>query len=189
MSKIGVGVGDDFPVDDGAPKPQTGPETPRDDRAEFEDWKRRRDAYRAQKQAWRAQRDEWRARRDEWKAQWKAQSRAWRDDVRDEFDGRAFAGAYPYGRRFRRRGYGGFYGPGLLLRILFAVAVIALVVFVFSHIGYILVGLVAVAVLFAAWHHFGHDPFDLGPHDYSRPVNAPPPAPTPSVEKPNDPAQ
>ena len=39
MSKIGVGVGDDFPVDDGAPKNTSEP--PRDDRAEFEEWKRR----------------------------------------------------------------------------------------------------------------------------------------------------
>ena len=54
MSKIGVGVGDDFPVDDGAPKNTSEP--PRDDRAEFEEWKRRRDAYRAQREAWRTQR-------------------------------------------------------------------------------------------------------------------------------------
>ena len=66
-----------FPVDDGAPK-NTG-EPPRDDRAEFEEWKRRRDSYRAQREAWRAQREEWRNRRDEWKAHWKAQGRAWRD--------------------------------------------------------------------------------------------------------------
>ena len=119
MSKIGVGVGDDFPVDDGAPKNTGGSEPPRDDRAEFEEWKRRRDSYRAQRDAWRAQREEWKSRRDDWKAHWKAQSRAWRDDVRDEFQG---GGAY----RYRRRGYFPFYGFGFLMRILFAVAAIAL---------------------------------------------------------------
>ena len=183
MSKIGVGVGDDFPVDDGAPKNDSGPQAPRDDRAEFEEWKHRRDAYRAQKDAWRAQREEWRARRDDWKAHIKAQSRAWRDDFREDIRAGAGEFAGPYGR-YRRRGYFPFYG--LLMRILFAVAAIALIVFVFAHIGYILVGLLAVAVLFAAWHHYGHDPFDIGPRDYSRPVNAPPPAPTPSVEKPGE---
>jgi hypothetical protein len=192
MSKIGVGVGDDFPVDDGAPKNPGGNEPPRDDRAEFEDWKRRRDAYRAQKDAWRAQREEWRSRRDEWKAQWKAQGRAWRDDVREEFrDG----GGDRYGR-YRHRGYFPFYGYGFVIRLLVAVTLLAIVFFAISHIGYILAGLATVAVLFVAWHHYGHDPFDIGPRDfntrerdYSRPVNAPPPAPTPSVEKPNDPAK
>jgi hypothetical protein len=184
MSKIGVGVGDDFPVDDGAPRNTGGPEAPRDDRAEFEEWKRRRDAYRAQKDAWRAQRDEWKARRDEWKARFREEGRAWRDANYADY-----AGPHPYAYgRHRRRGY---FGYGMIMRILMAVALIALVVFVFSHIGYIIAGLVAVGILFAAWHHFGHDPFDIGPRerDYSRPVNAPPPAPTPSVEKPNDSAQ
>lgn len=194
MSKIGVGVGDDFPVDDGAPKNDPGPQGPRDDRAEYEEWKRRRDAYRAQREAWRAQREAWRNRRDEFKAHWKAQSRAWRDEFH-EGGAREFAGAAPYGR-YRRRGHFPFYGYGFLIRLVVAFALLAIVFFAISHIGYILVGLAAIAMLFVAWHHYGHDPFDIGPRDfntsdrdYSRPVNAPPPAPTPSVEKPNDPAK
>ena len=180
MSKIGVGVGDDFPVDDGAPKNPGGNEPPRDDRAEFEDWKRRRDSYRAQREAWRAQREEWRNRRDEFKAHWKAQSRAWRDEFHE--------GGAP-GGRYRRRGY--FPGYGFAIRLLVAITLLAIVFFAISHIGYILAGLATVAVLFVAWHHYGHDPFDFEPRqrDYARPVNAPPPAPTPSVEKPNDPAK
>ncbi|HEY0300290.1 MAG TPA: hypothetical protein VGC36_03105 [Rhizomicrobium sp.] len=182
MSKIGVGVGDDFPVDDGIPKSPG--DAPRDDRAEFEDWKRRRDAYRAQKEAWRAQKEEWHRRRHEWKAQWRAQRRAWRDDFRDM--GRDFADEARFDGRYRRRGF-----PFGLMRLLTIAAVIALAFFALTHIGYILAGVLALAVLFAAWHHYGHDPFDLGPYDrdYSRPVNAPPPAPTPSVAKPSDPAQ
>src|SRR5215472_17600628 len=84
MSKYGVGVGDDFPVDDGRGPGQQGPE---DDRAEFEEWKRRRDAWRAQREAHRAQREEWRRRRDEWRAQWKEQRRAWRAQYRDAYRG------------------------------------------------------------------------------------------------------
>src|SRR5690348_5741611 len=91
MSKIGVGVGDEFPVDDGNnPKPNTNntsasPGTPEDDRTEFEEWKRRRDAWRAQKEQWRAQRDEWQRRRHEWKQQWRENKRAFRDEMRTRF--------------------------------------------------------------------------------------------------------
>ena len=82
-------------------------------------------------------------------------------------------------------------GDGFGRRRLVASTLLAIVFVATSHIGYILAGIAAVAVLFVAWHHYGHDPFDMGPRgrDYSRTVNAPPPAPTPSVEKPNDPAK
>ncbi|HJW40147.1 MAG TPA: hypothetical protein VJ476_02845 [Rhizomicrobium sp.] len=168
MSKIGVGVGDEFPVDDSAPKPPpTNPDPAAQeqaDRAEFEEWKRRRDAYRAQREAWRASGEEWRRRRHDWKDQWRAQRRAWRDELQDgRYGGRrggTWSGDYP----FR-------YGPW---RIVAIVAVLALIVFVFSHIGLFIVGAAALAVLFAAYHHHGHDPFDFGPSDIGR--NAPPPS-------------
>ncbi|MEI9988787.1 MAG: hypothetical protein WDM86_02005 [Rhizomicrobium sp.] len=177
MSKIGVGVGDEFPLDDGAAKSAAGetPRTPEDDRAEFEEWKRRRDAWRAQREAWRAQREEWRRRRHEWKEQWRAQRRQWRDEYRDGPE------AGPYGHPF-------FFGRGPW-RVVGTVAAVALIVFALSHIGYIIVGLAALALLFAAYHHFGHDPLDIGPRDYARPVTTPPPAPQTSVEKPRDPAE
>jgi hypothetical protein len=47
MSKFGVGVGDDFPIDDNNGREQA---QPQDDRAEYEEWKRRRDAHRAQRE-------------------------------------------------------------------------------------------------------------------------------------------
>lgn len=185
MSKIGVGVGDEFPVDDGN-NPNTGNTgAPPDDRAEFEEWKRRRDAWRAQREQWRAQRDEWHRRKHEWKAQWHEQKRAFRDEMRAKFgDDYDNYGGRRYGRgRFH---FAGFYG---LPRILGIILVIAIVIFAISHIGYILAGLAAIALLFAAYHHFGHDPLDLGPYgprDYSRPINNPPPAPTQAVAKPAD---
>ncbi len=190
MSKIGVGVGDDFPVDDGS-NPNTnnsnnpGSEPPRDDRAEFEEWKRRRDAYRGQREQWRAQHDEWQRRKAEWKEQWRESRRAWRDQQRETYDG---GFAYPQMGR-RQRGGGWFFGGHGLMRLLGLFLVVALVVFAISHIGYILAGLAAVAVLFVAYHHFGHDPldfgqFDRGGRDYARPVNNPPPAPTQAVDKP-----
>ncbi|MBV9419771.1 MAG: hypothetical protein JO348_08360 [Alphaproteobacteria bacterium] len=182
MSKIGVGVGDEFPVDDGAPKPNsnagafdTG--SPQDDRAEFEAWKARRDAYRAQREAWRAQREEWHRRKAEWKAQWHEQKRAWREDMRARY-GDDYA--YNYGgRRYGRGRFPLFFGGWGVYRLVMLFLVIALLIFAISHIGYILAGLAAVAILFAAWHHFGHDPFDLpyanSGRDYSRPMTTPPP--------------
>jgi len=190
MSKIGVGVGDEFPVDDGNNNPNNanstganaGPRTPEDDRAEFEDWKRRRDAWRTQKEQWRAQRDEWHRRRHEWKAQWRENKRAFRDEMKSQFGDDDSYGGRRYGRgRFPFMAYG-------LPRILGIVLVVAVLIFAISHIGYILAGLAAIALLWVAYHHYGHDPLDLpyGRRDYGRPINNPPPAPTPSVPKPSD---
>jgi len=173
MSKIGVGVGDEFPLDDGANRSaadQT-PRTPEDDRAEFEAWKRRRDAHRAQREAWRARKEEWRSRRREWKDQWRGQRRQWRDEFRYGPEG----GRYPHPF---------FFGHGPW-RILGLAVAIALIVFALSHIGYIIVGLAALALLFAAYHHHGHDAFDFGPRDYGRPMA--PPAPQTSADTPRDP--
>jgi hypothetical protein len=170
MSKIGVGVGDDFPVDDGGNRA----DPPRDDRAEFEAWKRRRDAHRAQREAWRR-------RRAEWKAQWREQRRAlhdaWHENNGDAFSRGRYRRGYPY------------FGGHQVMKLIMIAGVIALVVFALMHIGYIIVGLLALAVLFAAYHRFGHDPldFDFADRRYSRPMTTPPPAPTPSVEQPRGP--
>src|ERR1700743_615244 len=64
MSKFGVGVGDDFPVDDGrGNEPGRDQAQPQDDRAEFEERRRRRSAYRVQREEWRGQREDWRDRK------------------------------------------------------------------------------------------------------------------------------
>lgn len=172
MSKIGVGVGDEFPVDDGAPKgdaPAAPNATPPEeaDRAEFEAWKRRRDAWRAQKAAMRAVHDEWKQRRREWKEQWKAQRRVWRDEGRCRpFEyGPSDDGHGPHAYR---------HGPW---RFVAAVAIGGLIVVAFSHVAMFLAGMVALAALIYAYHsHHRHeyDPFDLGPYDAPR--SAPPPA-------------
>jgi hypothetical protein len=75
MNKIGVGVGDDFPVDDGNGGGQPGAQGPRSEQEEFEDWKRRRDAWRAEREQWRAQRDAWRARKRAFKEKVRAAAR------------------------------------------------------------------------------------------------------------------
>src|ERR1700761_1983373 len=103
MSKFGVGVGDDFPVDDGSgPNAGANQGQPRDDRAEYEEWKRRREAHRAQREQWHAQREEWRNRKRAFKERVRAAAReSFGDDYEDRrHDGRGF------GRGgFRRHGF------------------------------------------------------------------------------------
>jgi hypothetical protein len=193
MSKIGVGVGDDFPVDDSNnpqnPNTNTGSAgAPPDDRAEFEAWKARRDAHRAQREAWRAQRQEWHQRKAAWKDQWHEQKRAWRDEMRARY-GDDYAYNYGGGRsRYGRGRFPLFFGGWGISRLVMLFLAIALVIFAISHIGYILAGLAAVAILFAAYHHFGHDPFDLpyanSGRDYARPITTPPPSNTASNNTP-----
>ncbi|HUJ03449.1 MAG TPA: hypothetical protein VLW75_07430 [Rhizomicrobium sp.] len=114
MSKLGVGVGEDFPVDDGGGSG--------DDRAEFEAWKRRRDEWRAKREQWRHEREEWQQRRDEWRARRRAFKQKVRDAARDTFgpEYEAYRDA-----RWRYRAYWPF-GYGVL-RILGIVLVIALI--------------------------------------------------------------
>jgi hypothetical protein len=175
MSKIGVGVGDDFPVDDGQGRSNAGgAPPPGDDRAEFEEWKRRRNAWRAQRDAWQAQRDDWRKQRDEWRSR----RRAFRDQFKSEMRGGFRDDRYG-------NGYHAFLPGHRVWRILTLVAGIALIVFMFSHI-YVLIGILALGALFFAYHRHGHDPFDLGPYDYSQPDPQPAP-PTSSAPVPQPP--
>jgi len=162
MSKFGVGVGEDFPVDDG---PQGGPSgaAPRTEQEEFEDWKRRREQWRAQRDHWRAQRDEWRARKRAFKHKVRE---AARESFGSEWD------AYRYERR-RRYGWYPFW-PLWLIPIL-------AIVFFFSLIGAIFkapfafIALVLLGVFFFAprGHHRFHR--DYG-YDMPRgPIVTPPP--------------
>ena len=192
MSKIGVGVGDEFPVDDSAnSNPNTanpnGQATPQDDQAEFENWKQRRDAWRAQQQARREQRDAWHAQRDamkqEWRKrrhEWRAQAHQWRDEMRgdvgDDRYGRGFGHGHDWHGVWQRHGGA---------KLLGLVAILALVVFAVTHIGTILMSLAAVAVLVIAWHHFGpggHHRFDHYRYAGPSAPSAPPPAPQPPAD-------
>jgi hypothetical protein len=68
MSKIGVNVGEDFPVDEGAPPNTSEPEGCRGNRAE---------AFRQ----WHARKHQWHQKR----AEWRARKRAMREQFREEF--------------------------------------------------------------------------------------------------------
>ncbi len=152
MSKIGVGVGDEFPLDDGAAKAADAPRTPEDDRAEFEEWKRRRDAI---------------ARNARPGAPSARNGAAAATNGRNSGAPSAANGATNSATAATDIRFFFGYGPW---RIVGIAAAIVLIAFALSHIGYIIVGLAAIALLFAAYHHFGHDPLDIGPRDYARPV-------------------
>jgi hypothetical protein len=188
MSKFGIGVGDDFPVDDGRGNDTgAGQEPPQDDRAEYEEWKRRRDAYRAQREAWRRQREEWRERK-----------RAFKERVRQA--ARESFGEAPYddhrqgwrsGGRRHRGGFPFLVWPavGLLIPILIVATFIAIIAAVFKS-PFLFLGLVALAfLLFGYRHHHHHDDFRGPDYDFDlKPANGPrppqPPQPTVVVTPP-----
>lgn len=88
MAKIGVGIGEEFPVDDPAGAPGEGGETdeasrqgysPEDNaRAEFERWKWQREGRRAGDEDVRNQRSEWDTRN---RTEWDAKKRAFKDKI------------------------------------------------------------------------------------------------------------
>lgn len=192
MSKFGIGVGDDFPVDDGrGNEPGRDQAPPPDDRAEYEEWKRRRDAHRAQREEWRRQRDEWRERKRAFKERV-------REAARESFGSRA--GEYEYGHHYgwrsgrsRRGGFPFLVWPaiGLLIPILIIALLVSVIAAVFKS-PFLFLGLIALGFLFFGYrHHHHHDDFrghhrdydfDLKPSRGSPPNNGgpvvtPPPAP------------
>jgi len=189
MGKFGVGVGDDFPVDDGrgnAGGGDQGPtDPPRDDRAEYEEWKRRREEWRAQREHWRRQRDEWRARKRAFKEKVRQAAREnfgrdW-DEYRDRRDGY-------YGRSHR---FPFFLWPliGLLIPILIVAMLISLVAAIFKS-PFLFLGLCSLAFAFFVWKHDRRRHFYYGPYreyDFDlKPSNGPsqPPQPGPVVTPP-----
>lgn len=167
MSKIGVGIGEDFPVDDGGG----------DDRSEFESWKRRRDDWRARRDQWRAQEEEWRQRR----AEWRARKRAFKEKVRNAAR-ETFGPEYDAYRDARGR-YGHYWPFGYrAMKILGIVLVIALIMEIFRA------PLLFLALAAGAWffifhrHHHRHAygcdyDFDAKPASRPQEPQTPPPSP------------
>ncbi|HEV2562963.1 MAG TPA: hypothetical protein VGT78_12555 [Rhizomicrobium sp.] len=160
MSKIGVGVGEDFPVDDGPGK--TGNE--QDDRAEYEEWRRRRAEWRAQRERWRSQRDEWRAKR-----------RAFKEKVRNAAH-ETFGPEWESYRRARHGYYRHWHFPfGILMPILGIVLFFSLLSAVFKA-PFFFLGLAALAWFFIAHRH--HHRYEGCDYD----IDAKPAAPQPAAQ-------
>jgi hypothetical protein len=176
MTKIGVGIGEDFPVDDGQPREHG----PRREGYQGGDDGRDYDAeYAARHEAHR----QWREQRREWKRQWRDEWRARRRDFRDQFKDSYYDG---YRRPYWGFGHPFYWGPRSAVRVIAIVAVVAIVALAFSHV-YLILGALVLLALFWAAHHRGYDPFDLPQHRYDRPEQSPPPAgPKPPAEPPRD---
>jgi Flp pilus assembly protein TadB len=182
MSKFGVGVGDDFPIDDNNGREQA---QPQDDRAEYEEWKRRRDAHRAQREEWRRQREEWRDRKRAFKERVRAAARESFGPRYGEYeDGYYHHSGWRSGHR--RGGFPFLVWPalGLLIPILIIALLVSVIAAVFKS-PFVFLGLAVLAFLFIAHrHHHHHDHF-RGPHgDYDfdlRPAGGPPQPPQPTV--------
>src|ERR1700690_3553495 len=124
MSKIGVGIGEDFPADDS--KPAQAPRGDRQDRSaddarRDDEYEARRDAeYEARREAYR----KWREHRREWRRQWREEWRARRRDFRNRMR-ESIHESYGDDRHYRHYGAATFWGPGLLWGVLGLIAVIA----------------------------------------------------------------
>jgi hypothetical protein len=163
MSKIGVGVGEDFPVDDGDGKKAEAAQdaarnnAPDDDRAEFEAWKRRRDDERRAHDEARRRHDEWHARKSAFKEKMRA---AARESFGNDDNWRRYGDSYVWRPHFWPIGA---FGIGIAL-LVFAIPVL-LIVLVFSLISaafkapFIILALFAMATLifvFGRHRHHGH---------------------------------
>lgn len=164
MSKFGVGVGDDFPVDDGNGQGASGDQgPPRDDREEFEEWKRRREAHRARREQYRQQREEWRERKRAFKEKIRAAARESFGEGR--YDGDHHYYGWHSGQR--RSHFPFFLWPaiGLMIPILLVALLVALVAAIFKS-PFMFLALVLAAFLFFGFrghrwashgHWHGHD--------------------------------
>ena len=151
MSKFGVGVGDDFPIDEGKPR-EAAPAGAGPD-------------YEKEREEWRKQREEWREKRRQWHDEWRRKRRQFREEMRARY-----GGDFSDGEHWSWRWYG---EPNHLFRLLGILALIVVTIMIFSHI-YILFGLIVLAGLYFAYRG-GFDHFDY-PH-MSAPPRPNPPAP------------
>lgn len=193
MSKFGVGVGDEFPLNDGERgNPAGGDQAPpQDDREEFEEWKRRRDEYRAQREDRHRQREQWRREKDEWRARRHAFKKKVRQAARDSFGPRwgEHDGNPYYGWRFGGRGGHRFPfllwpAVGLLIPILILALIVSLIAAIFKS-PFAFLALMALGIGVFMWRHHHHDhygfdgcdyDFDLRPRDGGRQNPPSPPA-------------
>lgn len=181
MTKIGVGIGEEFPADDTKPA-----EAPAGDRrtgrcGSPEDRAARREAYRKWREQRRAWRRQWKKaryeQRDERRSDWQAWSRTFQRELHDNIVRNIQRGMSTrirdaYRNPEERAAKQPQWNQPLLWAILALIAIIALVSFVFANL-FTIVGVVAILALIAAYYR-GHDPFALEPEGRS-------PSPSPAA--------
>jgi anti-sigma factor RsiW len=144
MTKIAVGIGEEFPADDSKPA-----EAPDGDRRAEQHGQTRDDARCAARRAayrkWREQRRQWKR---QWRNEWRAHRRALRTQLRDGIHENPDRQSHPHSLDW---------STPILWAVLGIIAAIAVVSFLLSHI-FVVVGVVALLALFAAYYR-GDDPF------------------------------
>jgi len=163
MGKLGVGIGDEFPVDD--PKGPTSGETagPGDSAPRDPEIDKLREEYRKARDAWREQR---RKLRDAWRERRHAE----RDDMRRRY-GDSFS-SQRWDEHFWH--YHWRFDPRHIANLLLIVGLIVLAIVIFSHI-YILFGLIVLAGLYFAYRGGFERHFDLHDPPHSAPTAPPSP--------------
>lgn len=140
MSKFGVGVGEDFPIDEGKPQ-ENGPGSPGSGNAD----QGKSDSDEARRARHRARHEEHGARR----AEWRARKRAFRHDIRRSM--REHFGDHPFTDH-----------NGTVLRVLVGAALVGLAVALLPTF-FVITALVLVVIFFAA-HHGGFHRHHHYPH-------------------------
>jgi hypothetical protein len=143
MTKIGVGVGEDFPIDDKPQSAQSGASEDRyDPRFDFGGCGSARGGESdGNSQDWREQRRAHRKQRRRQRRQWRREHREWRRRFRDEMRARGY------------RGIGFFPFVPLALGLFILIALVTGIVTIVASAPILVFGLVLLGVLYAA-HKF-----------------------------------
>ncbi|MGC8534272.1 MAG: hypothetical protein ACP5QR_01945 [Rhizomicrobium sp.] len=175
MARFGVGVGEDFPMDDRLP-PGAGPDGPEPGYS-YRDWGWYAREWYAFKAAHRAAKARWRAARAQFRAERKVrQAQYWSEQARS-FGYGPGPGAPPYdlpptgpqGYGYGRVGYGrfGLVRPYLILGIVIALALSGLIRLL-AALPVLLFGLIVAVVLWFTHHRRGQAGFYPPPSPPSR---------------------
>jgi len=161
MGKLGVGVGEDFPMDDGKP---------RDTESEAE-WQKAREEWRKAHDEWHKQREEWREKRRELRDKWKKFRDQFRAEMRERYSARYEGWDHHWGWDDGR----------IVVGLIAILGLVALTILIFSHFTLFL-GLLVLGGLWFAWrggfdHHF-EDHID---HRFPQTGNGSPPADAPKA--------
>jgi hypothetical protein len=160
MGKLGVGVGDDFPIDEGK-GPTNGPQNDPDYEKQREEWRR-------QREEWHRSREEWRERRRQWRDAWRQKKREFRAEMKARY-----GDAYDDDHHHHWH-----YDSHQFMRVIAIVGLVAVTIMIFSHI-YMLFGLLVLAGLYFAYRG-GFDHFDF-PHHAGPPAPPAPPSDAPKA--------
>ena len=158
MGKLGVGVGDDFPIDEGQ-GPANGPAP---------DYEKQREEWRRQREEWHRSREEWRERRRQWRDAWRQKKREFRAEMKARY-----GDAYDDDHHHHWH-----YDSHQFMRVIAIVGLVAVTIMIFSHI-YMLFGLLVLAGLYFAYRG-GFDHFDF-PHHAGPPAPPAPPGDAPKA--------